>query len=176
MLFRSGTPKSDFHLLDIKGNEVVWISHKDGRGPKDFQQWGGISERKEPLIFNHKETKKFITDLKAAYPRGLPNATSLYRKIKDKQLKMLSVYGNNFGKALGQQNVTMLLQGPVVLEKSGAVYTITANHVHYNGDSVDADGFEPVFMAIYKGDRSDTGVKGTRIVIMPILGRKATEF
>jgi hypothetical protein len=31
-------------------------------------------------------------------------------------------------------------------------------------------------MAIYKGDRSDAGVKGTRIVIMPIQGRKATEF
>ena len=31
-------------------------------------------------------------------------------------------------------------------------------------------------MAIYKGDRSDAGIKGTRVVIMPILGRKAKEF
>ena len=31
-----------------------------------------------------------------------------------------------------------------------------------------------VLTAIYKGDRSDAGVKGTRIVIMPIAGRKMT--
>jgi len=171
-----GTPKSDFHLIDIDGKEVVWISHKDGKGPKDFQQWGGISEKKEPKIFNHPETKKFISDLKTKYPNGLPNATSLYRKIKDSKLKMLSVYGNMFGGPLGQQNVSILLQGDIKLIKSGTNYTLSAAHVHYNGDSVDAGGFEPVFMAIYKGDRSDAGVKGTRIVIMPIEGRKASPF
>lgn len=171
-----GTPKSDFHLIDADGKEVVWISHKDGRGPKDFQQWGGISQSKEPSIFNHIETQTFIRDLKAMYPNGLPPATSLFRKIKDNRLKMLSVYGNKFGGTLGQQNVSILLQGPVQLVKRGSGYELTANHVHFNADSVDDDGFEPVFMAIYKGDRSDAGVKGTRIVIMPIAGRKASPF
>lgn len=172
----SGTPKSDFHLLDSDGNEIVWISHKDGRGPRDFQQWGGISERSEPTIFRHPETQKFIKDLKAMYPRGLPPATTLYRKIKDKRLKMMSVYGNKFGGSLGQQNVSILLQGPIKLEKSGASYKMTSNHVHLNGESVDSGGFEPVLMAIYKGDRSDAGIPGTRIVISPIEGRKGTPF
>lgn len=171
-----GTPKSDFHLVDISGKEVVWISHKDGRTAKDFQQWGGISQQKEPLIFAHRETQKFINDLKRTYPKGLPPATTLYRKIKDRRLKMMSVYGNAFGGALGQQNVSILLQGPIKLVKSGNKYKMDANHVHYNGDSVDADGFEPVLMAIYKGDRSDAGVKGTRIVISPVGGRRGTEF
>lgn len=31
-------------------------------------------------------------------------------------------------------------------------------------------------MAIYKGDRSNAGVKGTRIVISPIGGRKGVSF
>lgn len=171
-----GTPKSDFHLLDINGNEIVWISHKDGRTAKDFQQWGGISAAKEPSIFNHKETQKFVNDLKKTYPKGLPPATTLYRKIKDSHLKMLSVYGNKYGGPLGQQNVSMLLQGPVKLIKKGQVYTLSANHIHLNGDNIDGDGFDPVFMAIYKGDRSDAGVKGTRIVISPIGGRKGVEF
>jgi len=171
-----GTPKSDFHLLDSDGNEIIWISHKDGRGPRDFQQWGGISERSEPTIFRHPETQKFIRDLKAMYPRGLPPATTLYRKIKDKKLKMLSVYGNMFGGALGQQNVSILLQGPIKLEKVGTSYRMIANHVHLNGESVDSGGFEPVLMAIYKGDRSDAGVPGTRIVISPIEGRKGVPF
>ena len=172
----NGTPKSDFHLVDTTGKAVIWISHKDGKTPKDFQQWGGISQRSEPTIFAHKETQKFIEDLKKVYVNGLPPATTLFRKIVDKRLKFLSVYGNQYGSALGEQNVSVLLQGPVGLKRVGSVYEFIANHVHFNGDSVDDDGFEPVFMAIYKGDRSDAGVKGTRIVISPIGGRKGQEF
>lgn len=172
-----GTPKSDFHLLDTNGKECVWISHKDGRRPNDFQQWGGISQRAEPTIFKHPETQAFITDLKEMFPDGLPRATSLHRKIKDKNLKMMSVYGNQYHTNVeGRQNVSILIQGPVKLVKKGAHYLFESNHIHYNGDSVDSQGFEPVFMAIYKGDRSDAGVKGTRIVIMPIEGRKSKEF
>lgn len=166
-----GVPKSDFHLVDIDGNEIVWISHKDGSKPSDFQQWSGISNRKEPDIFNHPETKSFIEDLKAMYPDGLPRATSLYRKITDEKLKMLAVYGNQYKKSLGQQNVSILIQGPVKLIRSGSSYKFTSNHIHFNGDKITGD-FEPVLCAIYKGDRSDAGVKGTRIVIMPIKGRK----
>jgi hypothetical protein len=172
----SGTPKSDFHLINNKGEAVIWISHKDGSTAKDFQQWGGISERKEPKIFNHPETQKFISDLKRVYPKGLPPATTVYRHIKDVTLKYYSVYGNMYGDKLGEQNVTILLQGPPGLKKVGKNYELTANHVHFNGDSVDGDGFDPVLMAIYKGDRSDAGVKGTRIVISPVGGRKGTEF
>jgi len=171
-----GTPKSDFHLLDKDGKEIVWISHKDGSRPGDFQQWGGISLRKEPKIFKHPETQKFINDLKEMYPDGLPRATSLYRKIEDKNLKMLSVYGNEYGGRLSRQNCTILIQGPVKLVKKNKEYVFESNHIHINGESVDSGGFEPVFMAIYKGDRSDAGVKGTRIVIMPIQGRKAKQF
>ncbi len=171
-----GTPKSDFHLVDITGKEVIWISHKDGKTAKDFQQWGGISQRAEPLVFNHPETQKFAKDLLAQYPQGLPPATTLFRKIKDNKLKYLSIYGNQYGGALGRQNVSMLLQGPIEVIKKGSVYILKSNNIHYNGESVDDNGFDPAFMAIYKGDRSDAGIKGTRIVIAPIGGRKGTEF
>jgi hypothetical protein len=171
-----GTPKSDFHLIDINGDPIVWISHKDGKTPKDFQQWGGISQAREPIIFNHTETQSFIKDLKESFPSGLPRATTVYRKIKDKKLKMFSVYGNKFGNKFGEQNVTILLQGPVSLQKNGKYYTFKSNNIHLNGESVDADGFEPVLMAIYKGDRSDVGVKGTRIVISPINSRRGVPF
>jgi len=170
-----GTPKSDFHLIDIHGNEIVWISHKDGKTAKDFQQWGGISQSKEPSIYSNEEVQSFIKDLKISYPDGLPRETTLFRKIKSKQLKMLAVYGNRYGNSLGQQNVTILLQGEVKLQKQNSNYTLTAYNVHYNGDDI-TETFEPVLMAIYKGDRSDAGVKGTRIVISPIGGRKGKEF
>lgn len=171
-----GTPKSDFHLLNINRKEVVWISHKDGRGPKDFQQWGGVSARVEPAINSHPEVQKFISDIRKKYPQGLPRATTLYRKIRDKKLKMYSVYGNQFGGPLGRQNTSILLQGPVKLVKRGKVYELESNHVHLNGESVDSGGFEPVLMAIYKGDRDNEGIKGTRLAIQPIQSRKGDEF
>jgi hypothetical protein len=170
-----GTPKSDFHLLDVEGNEIVWISHKDGRTERDFQQWGGMSERSEPDIYRHPEVQKFIKDLQKLYPNGLPNATTLARKIKDKKLQSMSVYGNQFGKSLGRQNVTVTIQGDIKLVKSGKSYKLEAVHVHVNGEEM-TGGYTPVFMAIYKGDRSDFGVKGTRIVIAPMGSRKITGY
>ena len=168
-----GTPKSDFHLVDTNGVEVVWISHKDGSTAKDFQQWGGLSEKREPKLSGHKETQAFVAEIKKIYPGGLPNATTLYRKISDKNLKMMSVYGNDYGRKFGQQNVTLMLQGDVKLKKVGNNYTISATHTHLNGDDM-TGAYEPVFMAIYKGDRSDFQVKGTRIVIAPMGSRKVT--
>ena len=187
-----GTPKSDFHFLNGKGEEVVWISHKAGKSPTDFQQWGGVSKSREPLIFSHPETQSFITDLKSDFPGGLPRRTSVFRRIRDKRLKMLAVYGNKFGKGpLGRQNVSLVAQGTLGLKPHGArrCYEISATHVHYNGDEIKAEydpvllavnrldvDYDPVFMATYKGDRSDAGVEGTRIVIAPIGGRKAIEY
>ncbi len=168
-----GTPKSDFHLIDINGKEVVWISHKNGSLPKDVQQWGGISQRKEPDIFSHKETQQFISDLKTKFPDGIENTFSAYRKIKDDsnpKLKPMAIYGNNYGKGFGQQNVTILLQGPVKLVKTGATYSLSANHVHFNGESLDNTPYEAVLSVRY-GDRSDAGVFRARIGIMPIASR-----
>ena len=86
----------------------------------------------------------------------------------------MSVYGNNYGGAFGRQNVTILLQGPVKLVKTGSIYTLSANHVHFNGESFDNTSYEPVLYARY-GDRSDAGVFRARIVIMSIEARKLKE-
>jgi len=170
-----GTPKSDFHLVDISGKEIVWISHKDGRTERDFQQWGGMSQRSEPAIYAHKESQKFLEDLKNLYPKGLPRATTIARKIKDIKLKMMAVYGNEYGGKNSRQNTTLMLQGEVKLSKKANSYQITAYHTHDNGD-VMSGGYEPVFMAIYKGDRSDFNIAGTRVVISPAGCRKVTEY
>jgi hypothetical protein len=168
-----GTPKSDFHLVDADGKETVWMSHKDGKTEKDFQQWGGMSERVEPAIYRHRESQKFIKEMNAMFPTGIPNATTVARKIKDRYLKQMAVYGNEFSKPFSRQNTTLMLQGAVVLKKSGGKYIIDAYHSHVNGDNMEG-GYEPVFMAIYKGDRSDFGIKGARVVIAPFGCRKIT--
>lgn len=167
-----GTPKSDFHLLNNKGIEVVWISHKDGSKAKDFQQWGGMSARAEPEIAKHEETQKFIDDVKKEFGGVMPRATTVARPVKDKNLMGMSVYGNKYksGK-LGRQNVSILLQGPVKLVKSKNYYELQSNHTSINGDIMTGD-YAPVFMAIYKGDRNNFGVKGARFAIQPKASRK----
>lgn len=170
-----GTPKSDFHLLDKNGKEVVWISHKDGSTAKDFQQWGGMSPRVEPKIANHPESKKFVEDVRTMFGDKMPRATTVSRLIKDVKLANLSVFGNQYGKAFGRQNTTMVLQGPVKLKKKGNEYIITSNHTIINGDEI-TGGYKPAFMAIYKGDRDDFGIKGARFAIQPIASRKSKEI
>ena len=170
-----GTPKSDLHLIDQNNRELVWISHKDGSRPTDIQQWGGMTERAEPKIFAQTETQNFIKDVRSKFGIIMPRATTVARKISSSLLKNMSVYGNQFGQALGRQNVSILLQGPIKVKKVGNFYELDANNVHLNGDEI-TGGFEPVFMAMYKGDRSNFGIRGARFVIQSLESRKVTEF
>ena len=167
-----GTPKSDFHLIDDSGREVVWISHKDGSTAKDFQQWGGMTEEK---IKNHPEVQQFATDVYEMFSGKIPKQTTVARPIRSNNLKKYSVYGVDYGSNLGRQNVSVLLQGPVSLVKRGRLYELDANNVHYNGETMKGD-FVPVLMAIYKGDRSNFGVKGARFAIQPKGSRKVHEW
>lgn len=170
-----GTPKSDFHLLSEDGKEICWISHKDGRTARDFQQWGGMTEKSEPKIFYHPETQEFLKDLRVAYPKGMPSGPTVFRKIKDKKLKMLSVYGNNYGGLEGQQNVSLMLQGAVSLKKHGNLYVIDAYHVHYNGDEMTGT-YEPVLTAKYTSGRQFGGLQNTRALVLPEGSRKMIPF
>jgi hypothetical protein len=170
-----GTPKSDFHLLDINLKECVWISHKDGKTARDFQQWGGLSNKHEPEIFVHPETQQFIADLKGLFPTQMTPATTVVRFIKDPKLRAMAVYGNQYGKTtFNKQNVNIVLQGDIKLKKSGSSYYMDATNVHLNGEEMTGP-YEPVFMAVYKGDRSDFGIGGARIGIAPIGSRKINE-
>jgi len=151
-----GTPKSDFHFLDINGKEVVWMSHKDGSKPTDFQQWGGISKA-VPNTHNHKETKEFLNELKENFKNGLPKAANIVKNIEDRVLKNKSVYGDNFkqgSKQYNKDNVQLVLQGPVKIVQRGTYYEVEANHVHINGETLKGD-YEPTFTAQYRSDRND---------------------
>lgn len=171
-----GTPKSDFSFVDVNGRPVGHISHKDGSNPRGFQQWSGTSQRVEPGIFSHRETQAFIQDLKQMFPNGLPPASTLGRKIKDERLKKMAVYGSQFGSVAGINNVDVTLQGTVKLVKQGTIYKLTGSaHENVNG-SIISGGYEPIFLAVYKGDRSDHGIKGARITINPREGRTVKQY
>lgn len=172
-----GVPKSDFHITDPNGNEIMWLSHKEGSKSSDFQQWGGMTDA---VIANHPETQEFIKKVQEMFPNGITRATTVAREIKDDILQAKAVYGIDYKNTkirgiLNRNNVTLVLQGPVKLRRQGNHYVFSSNHTNENGDKIDGN-YTPTFMAIYKGDRSNFGVKGARFAIQPKLSRKVTQW
>lgn len=170
-----GTPKCDFHFLGQNGY-VGHVSHKAGSGPRGFQQWAGTSLRVEPTIYNHPETQAFINTLREMFPNGIPPATTVGRKIQDEMLKKLAVYGKDYGGPVGENNVDVTMQGTLNIIKRGTYYELTSSgHKMNNGERI-TGGYEPILLAVYKGDRSDHGIKGARITINPLGGRTVARF
>lgn len=166
-----GTPKSDFHFVNSQGDSVAWVSHKDGSAATHFGQWGGMSDREMLPVYNanpsvKKEVAQFIQDIKALVGEEMPRATTIARPASE-LFQMISIYGNGFGGNRGPQNVDVILQGPVTISNGQLV----APNMHSNGEPVKG-AFEPAMMAMYKGDRSNFGIKGSRFSMYPIGGRK----
>jgi len=170
-----GTPKCDFHFNGPNGY-VGHVSHKAGDGARAFQQWSGTSQRVEPLIYNHPETQAFINTLKELFPTGMPSATTVGRKIQDENLKKMAVYGSGYGGPKGENNVDVTMQGVLNIQNRGRYYELTSSgHKLNNGDRITGN-YEPVFLGVYKGDRSDHGIKGARVIIQPLGGRTISRF
>ena len=81
---------------------------------------------------------------------------------------MVSGYGGSFG----INNVDVVLQGTVKINAvSFTEYKITGSAMtHSNGSTLPSE-YQPVLMAIYKGERSDYGIKNARLVISATGGR-----
>ena len=172
-----GVPKSDFHFRDVNGNMVGFVSHKDGASVTAIQQWGGITQRAEPVLAAHPETQAFVATCQAKFGNQMPRATTVARRIQDNRLKMQAVYGNGFGGPYSTQNVDLLLQGTVNITRSGAgkYKLVASSQTHNNGDPI-GGSYEPVFMCIYKGDRDNYGIKGARMAISGKGGRSIKQY
>jgi len=172
----TGTPKSDFEILDENNKTVAWISHKAGTPatPKKFGQWSGISK-----FLDFPEVKDFIDTLRKKFPNGVvKGATAVYRTVDNSLLKMKAVYGidysdNNYEN--GIDNVTTILQGPLQILPDGSEWNLVGLKEWANGTPVDGD-YEPVLIARYTGDRNDGGLPHTRITLYPKFGRKIEEL
>jgi len=166
-----GTPKSDFHFRDMDGRDVLWVSHKAGRSPKDFQQWSGMTEA---VIKAHPEVNRFIKKVQDLFPKAMPRATTVARAIKDPRLMNHSVYGINYGGSYGINNVNWCIQGAAQIVPTKGGYTLQGSTMtHENGENI-YDGYAPTLMAMYKGDRDNFNVKGARFAIQPRDSRSVT--
>ena len=163
-------PKSDFSIIDSKGKEVAWLSHKDGTKPTQFQQYGGLSDS---AFKDNAEVQQFVKDLKALYPNGLDRGVSVYRPCNDLSIINMSVYGTSYGTEPGHENVDEFHQGSMKLKKlpGNAVYEIVSSHKGTNGDPLDEGGYEPIYYARYTGDRgarvAGEFIENARIGVFP---------
>ena len=167
-----GTPKSDMNFIGRNGVRLGFCSLKDGATAGAIQQWGGASVSREPLIASHPEVVAFVKTAKEMFPTEIPQGTTIAREISDQKLRMQGIYGSGYGGSIGVNNVDVLLQGTVKLNSINFTeYKITGSAMtHSNGSTLPPE-YQPVLMAIYKGDRSDYGIKNARINLYSKSGR-----
>lgn len=168
--------KADFCFIDIDGKEVGFVSHKHGISPRDFQQWSGTSKRFQEEVFSHPETQDFISTLKERFDDILPSASTVARKISDQRLKHIAVFGNDFEKEFGKNNVEAVMQGELKLIDKKDYYELVGSHYTIKNGEIPLYGYEPVLMAVHKRDRSDHWIKNCRLTINPLGSRTIKLF
>ena len=156
-------PKSDFCLLGVDGKtHVGFISHKDGTGPKNFMQYGGIS--KDPKLKKNKKAQDFINAVKNERPDGLRSGDAFKRTVKDPLVKKNTVYGPEAGKKPSPYNVDEFHQGPMTLKKKGNTYEIVSNHKIVN-PQIPGGEYEPTYVAGFRNNRNSAGIKNARVAV-----------
>lgn len=167
-----GTPKADFTLNDETG-PVIFISHKDGRTAKDFQQYSGFKG-----LEDYEEIQSFVEDVREVTNGELQPKQAFKRPLNSEEIKRKSVYGLNFGaEEFGINNCQAILQGPVLFElQDTGEYIITCNHQVYS-PNIPSDSYEPMLYVTFRRDRKNMGILNARFGIYPTsYAPKATDI
>jgi hypothetical protein len=176
----SADPKADIILyvtksvLDSPNN--IYISHKKEGGPEAFQQYGGLTKTAGEAIYSHAETRKFLKAVAANIDpkEGLKNP--MFMKVKDGNLKNMSIYGPDYGGKYGLQHVQLIGQGLPKLTPTkkenvweldfSSHMSVSGNLTHFTG------GYTPVFGATFRAGRGfeldGKRYDGARVGIYPI--------
>jgi hypothetical protein len=164
-------PKTDYVIVSKDGKKLYpsfFISYKMGKSAKDFQNYSGISEKTSDLIWNHKETKSFFKRLQMMVE--MKQLEEHKEEIKDTDIIRHSMYGQDYGKKYGLDNVNILAQGDVNISSDGRV---TFSHMIENGTVPEkTNPYHPVFgarLATGRGAKTPFGttITGFRIGIFP---------
>ena len=167
-----GTPKSDFELFDKDGKSLIFISHKDCCTAKDFQQYGGLSAFKD-----NSEVQNFVNDIKKELNGDqMVRGGGFKRKVQDQDLALKSIYGLNYGfPDFGINNVQIVCQGDIkVVPIKGNIFELKSAHDMLNG-TYPTEGYTPYFIATFRSDRNDLGIKQARLGVYPVATRPSAK-
>jgi hypothetical protein len=145
--------KSDFVGVNNKGQEICFISYKAGSTASDFQQYGGITERSG--VFDDPEVAKFRKDIVEELTKmPLSDQNSMYyRKIKDDKLKNKAIFGSQYGRRIGYDNVAFIAQGtPTIKKIRESILELSFSVLIRAGKLSDLpNGYEPM-LGVRKGE------------------------
>jgi hypothetical protein len=167
-----GSPKSDFSL-DYNKEPEIFISHKDGNTPKNFQQYGGLTKKSGEQISSHPEVEKFVNEVKTRFPNGLSSRQHYFKEIEDNNLKLMSIYGSDYGsEKFGRNNVSVVLQGRVVFVKKPGkdnTYELSANKIMPSGTLPEKESpYDPMLFVRFSESRpGNYDVKNGRFMVVP---------
>jgi hypothetical protein len=161
-----GTPKADFMFM-IEGNPPIYISHKDGKTAKDFQQYGGLDNLRD-----HPFAKEFIERIRKLTSGELKNGQEFAVKIPVDQIDlgiraMFGTDATSNNKNWSADNIQLIMQGditftPSKVEQFENAYEITpSGHAMYNpvltGGKLKMTDSDPYWPAIYVSFRNGQG-------------------
>lgn len=177
MRTETGTPKSDFNFVDLKGKDVFFISHKDKKG---FQQYGGL-----PEIWKHgksKDTKSFIQDAVKHLNGQMEKGKEVWRPVKDDKVWKIGIFGKDYkdGAGRNKNNVDGLFEGELKFKEKKLIKNIPlyelkgeTNNTMLHDMKKPTGFYEPVyFIRVEKGKtalgRSGIGsIKDGRAFVYP---------
>jgi len=175
-----GGQKSDLVIIDSQGNQIGWISYKSGKTSTSFQQYSGLTGKSK--LDSDPEVKKFYNEIKNINENikskdGESKSSlkkekiSVWKPIQNRDLKRKAVFGYDYGKKNGENNVNFLIQGNIVLEerKENEVYILKSSGglIVKNGGLMAKD-YEPTLGArTGEESRKYAGVEGIRGGIWP---------
>ena len=118
-------PKSDFALMSGR-QHVCHISHKDKGGPKAYQQYAGLTREADfgrtGILSEHPEVLAFLEDALPRYNEIQNNRVRFRRYVESDELAQLAIFGPEFGRQNGVNNVHVMAQGdPILIPSDGAV-------------------------------------------------------
>jgi hypothetical protein len=128
-----GFPKADFFIYGKR--DKLYISHKGGQTPQSFLQISGITSKSIPPKFD--EIKAFLMSVSGLCMKNnhrLPYA--VYREIENSEILKYSIFGYDYGKQFGYNNVHMLGQGNPIFENyKDGIKLSWSGHEVINNDS-----------------------------------------
>lgn len=170
-------PKADFVLIDMIGVPQLYGSLKAGPDPRQFQQWGGVTN-----IGWHETVQTFTDRLKA---RGIDPKESFPKKCSvsmdldpdnadDVDLMRMMMFGSEASNRWGGHidSVNVIIGGQPIIEEVNKVLTFTAPLIIENNTYFNAWDHPAEIIARYGEGRSNLGFKNCRVGVFPKGSRK----
>jgi hypothetical protein len=192
-----GTPKADFSIINSRGQEVAYISHKDAGGARAYQQYVSLTGKNRDGVNDHPIVQDFLRQIVARHSEITENRMRYKRTIpftkNGIELINKAVYGVEFGKSFSKEHCHFIGQGkPTMIEADpkdrpkdcGIAYELKfSDDLSVSGDvsHFKGQGYEPIILARFTNGRNffvdGNKYNNVRLLIAPrVLSSTAKEI